>query len=105
MIPIIKKSIPYQTMEAIKFAKREKLLSPSRYSGFCTAGIISEKHTGFKEDNELNISEDGLVQFRIERPKFEKLVRALLSGEFKGVIILCWDRASRNKMMIVFLEN
>src|ERR1035437_6530790 len=74
-----KNSISYQMAEAIKYAKREKLsIAKVDIDGFCKAGIINEKHTGFKEDDELNISEDGLVQFRIERPKFEILVRSLL---------------------------
>ena len=37
------------------------------------------------------------VQYRIERPKFYRLIQMLNKRYFKGVIILCWDRASRNK--------
>lgn len=93
-----KNSITYQTTEAIKFAKREKLsIAKVDIKGFCTNGIISERHTGFKEDDRLDIGEDGRIQYRIERPKFEKLVHSLINGEYKGVIFLCWDRASRNK--------
>ena len=93
-----KNSISYQTMEAIKFARREKLpIAKVDIQGFCKGGIISEKHTGFKEDEQLDIAEDGRIQYRIERPKFEKLVHSLVRGEYKGVIFLCWDRATRNK--------
>ncbi len=93
-----KNSIAYQTMEAIRFAKREKLpIAKATIEGFCKDGIISEKHTGFKEDNGINITEDGSIKIKIDRPKFEKLVHSLVNGEYKGVIFLCWDRASRNK--------
>ena len=93
-----KNSIPYQTGEAIKFAKKEKLpIAKVDIEGFCKAGIISEKHSGFKQEDDVSFSKEGLVQYRIERPKFEKLVRALVNGEYRGVIMLCWDRASRNK--------
>ena len=93
-----KNSLAYQTIEAIKFAKANKLsIAKADIAGFCKAGIINESHTGFKEDGDLHIGEDGRVQYKIERPKFERLVHALLKGEFRGVIFLCWDRASRNK--------
>ena len=93
-----KNSISYQKAEEIKFAKREQLpIAPLDIPGFCTSGIISEKHTGFKEDNNFIITKDGMIQFRIERPKFQKLIELLHQGEFKGVIFLCWDRASRNR--------
>ncbi len=65
--------------------------------GFCVDGVISEKHSGFKEDNDLTFTKDGLVQYHIDRPKFQKLVQFLSLGLFKGVICLCWDRLSRNK--------
>lgn len=93
-----KNSISHQTLEALKYSKREKLpIADVEIKGFCTNGIINEKHTGFKEDDDVKMNEDGSIQFRIERPKFQMLVKALLDREYKGVIILCWDRASRNK--------
>lgn len=93
-----KNSISYQVAEGIKFAKRERLpLARLEIPGFCKDGIIRERHSGFKEDKNLNISEDGSIKNRIDRPKFEKLVHALINGEFCGVIFLCWDRASRNR--------
>lgn len=93
-----KNSIPYQKVEGMKFAHREKLsVAPVTLGGFCTDGIISEKHSGFKEDDDLIITKDGLVQYRIDRPKFQKLVQFLSRGLFQGVICLCWDRVSRNK--------
>ena len=94
-----KNSLSYQVGEALKYAKREKLpiATKATFEGFCKNGIIQERHTAFKVNAGININTDGSVQYKIERPKFEKLVRGLLSGEFKGAIFLCWDRASRNK--------
>ena len=93
-----KNSLSYQGAEAIKYAKREKLkIANVDIEGFCKSGIISESHTGFKEDDNLTFGEDGRIQYKIERPKFERMVHALIRREFRGVIILCWDRASRNK--------
>src|ERR1700689_5338467 len=93
-----KNSIPYQKTEGIKFTHREKLpVAPITLAGFCVNGVISEKHSGFKEDNELTFTKDGLVQYHIDRPKFQKLIQFLSLGLFKGVVCLCWDRMSRNK--------
>ena len=93
-----KNSITYQKAEGIKFAHREKLsVAPITLTGFCVDGVISEKHSGFKEDNDLTFTKDGLVQYHIDRPKFQKLVQFLSLGLFKGIVCLCWDRMSRNK--------
>jgi site-specific DNA recombinase len=93
-----KNSIPYQKAEGIKFAHREKLpIAPITLTGLCVDGVISEKHSGFKENNELTFTKDGLVQYQIDRPKFQKLVQFLSLGLFKGIVCLCWDRMSRNK--------
>lgn len=93
-----KNSIKYQKAENTRFALREKLpVGDINIDGFCTNGIISEKHSAFKEDTDLVIGENGIVQYKIERPKFHQLIQLLNEGYFKGVIILCWDRISRNK--------
>src|SRR5579871_2257252 len=93
-----KNSIPYQKAEAAKFAEREHLpVAPITLTGFCVDGVISEKHSGFKESDDLTFTKDGLVQYHIDRPKFQKLVQFLSQGRFRGVICLCWDRISRNK--------
>ena len=93
-----KNSIKYQRAENSKYANKEKLrIAPITLKSLCVDGIISEKHSGFKEDNDITISEDGLVQFRIDRPKFQRLVQFLSLGLFKGIVVLCWDRVSRNK--------
>ncbi len=93
-----KNSISYQKNQNVRFAKLEGLpLAPLTLKSFCADGIISEKHSGFKEDSEITITNEGLVQYKIERPKFQKLLMYLSRGLFKGIVCLCWDRVSRNK--------
>lgn len=93
-----KNSIKYQKIENTQFAIREKLpIADITIKGFCTDGVISEKHSGFKEGNEITITKGGLVQYRIDRPKFQRLVQYLSRDLFKGVVVLCWDRISRNR--------
>ena len=93
-----KNSISYQKSENTRFAYRENLpLAPITLAGFCTNGVISEKHSGFKEGDDLLITDEGVVQYRIDRPKFQQLLQHLSRGYFKGMICLCWDRISRNK--------
>ena len=93
-----KNSISYQKSENARFAKRENLLIASiTIKNFCNEGVVSEKHSGFKEDDEMLISDQGLVQYRIERPKFQRMVQLVNEGYFKGIICLCWDRLSRNR--------
>ena len=93
-----KNSIKYQKSENSRFAFRENLpVASLTLEGFCTDGIISERHSGFKENIELTFGDGNTVQYRVDRPKFHRLVQWLSKGYFKGVIILCWDRASRNK--------
>ena len=93
-----KNSIMYQKSENSRFASRERLpVANVSIEGFCINGIISEKHSAFKEDLDLIIGENGVVQYKIERPKFHKLIQYLNNGKFNGVIVLCWDRISRNK--------
>lgn len=93
-----KNSLKYQKSENTRFAFREHLsIADVTLEEFCTNGIISEKHSAFKEDTDLIISENGIVQYKIDRPKFYQLIQFLNAGYFKGVIVLCWDRISRNK--------
>jgi DNA invertase Pin-like site-specific DNA recombinase len=92
-----KNSLHYQRAENLKYALKEHLsIAPVTIPGFCTDGIIAEKHSAFKEDEIMIISDNGTVQFKIERPKFHKMMQLLNKKLFKGVIFLCWDRASRN---------
>ncbi|MFY9824405.1 MAG: recombinase family protein, partial [Thermoanaerobaculia bacterium] len=93
-----KNSIKYQKAQNALFAYREHLpVAHLTLEGFSSDGIVSERHSGFKEDMALQFGEGNTVQFRIERPKFHRLVQWLGNGYFKGVIFLCWDRASRNQ--------
>src|ERR1017187_6962475 len=71
-----KNSIKYQKSENVRFAYREHLqIASITLPGFCFDGIISEKHSGFKEDTALVFGEEGTVQYRIDRPKFYRLVQ------------------------------
>lgn len=93
-----KNSIVYQSKETRSFASRADLkVADMTHTGFCRAGIISEKHSGFKESGDLVFSKQGLVQYQIDRPKFLQMAQFLSQNYFKGVICLCWDRISRNK--------
>ena len=93
-----KNSIKFQKSENVRFAFRERLtLAAITVEGFVTEGCISERHSGFTENIELTFGDSNTVQYRVDRPKFLKLVQFLSKGYFKGVVILCWDRASRNK--------
>jgi len=92
-----KNSLQYQKSENLRFALKEHLpIAAVTIDGFCINGLIFEKHSAFKEDETMFISNNGLVQFHVERPKFYKLIQLLNKKLFKGVIFLCWDRASRN---------
>ena len=93
-----KNSITYQRLENARFAQKQKFpIAQLSLKGFCSDGVISEKHSAFKEDSEITFSKDGQVQFSIDRPKFLQLAQLLSSRLFKGIVCLCWDRISRNK--------
>jgi len=93
-----KNSISYQKSENSQFAIREFLpIASVTIKGFCREGVISEKHSGFKEDDTISFTKNGLVQYSIDRPKFQKLLQMLNKGYFKGIVCLSWDRISRNK--------
>ena len=93
-----KNSLAYQVGEGIRLAKLNHLpIAPVEIENFCKDGIIKERHTGFKEDENFDIDANGRVSYLIERPKFLRLAKFLKDGYFKGVIFLCWDRSSRNK--------
>lgn len=93
-----KNSLKYQKAENLRYAEKQGLkIAPLTLKGFCLDGVMSERHSAFKEDDELIFDKVGTVRFRIERPKFYQLVQWLSKGYFRGAIHLCWDRASRNK--------
>ena len=93
-----KNSITYQKEKNLEFANKSHFkIAKTTLPGFCSEGIISEKHSAFKEDEYFEVMENGTVQFKIDRPKFQQAVQFLNKKYFKGIIFLCWDRASRNK--------
>ncbi len=93
-----KNSIKIQKTANVKYAFDKKLhIAPITLEGLCADGIISEKHSGFKENDSITFTTGGLVQYSVDRPKFLKLVEFLSKGLFKGIVCLCWDRISRNK--------
>ncbi|PIR05504.1 hypothetical protein COV56_02700, partial [Candidatus Kuenenbacteria bacterium CG11_big_fil_rev_8_21_14_0_20_37_9] len=101
-----KNSIDYQRNQSLNFAIGYQLdIADYTLNGFCKNGIIEEKHSAFKQKENIAINKDGMVTYRIERPKFQILVQKLISGEFKGVICLCWDRISRNNRDGVVVKN
>lgn len=92
-----KNSLSYQLAHCDRYRKGQRLeVAALTLLGFCRDGIISEKHSAFKDRGDLNVKRNGKVEFDIERPKFHLLVRYLSKGYFKGVICLCADRISRN---------
>lgn len=93
-----KNSIAYQKRENLRFARKNKLkIASLTLEGFCTEGLVIEKHSGYKTGEDITITSEGMVQYRIQRPKFTQLTHYLSKKYFKGVICLCWDRISRNK--------
>jgi len=101
-----KNSIRYQKAETARFSAREHLvIAPLTLPGFCTDGIVSERHSAFSERVDMDFGDDGTVQYRVERPKFHRLVGLLSRRHFRGVIVLCWDRLSRNKADEVIIRK
>ncbi len=73
-----KNSIKYQKAVNTRYAFDRKLpIAPITIQGLCTDGVISERHSGFKQDELIEIV-DGRVTFLIERPKFQILAEYLL---------------------------
>ena len=92
-----KNSLSYQKHENLKFAKHNNLpIAQIKTSTFFNNGVISEKQSAYKQDNDMILNDNGTVQFSVERPKFHQMSQMLFNHYFKGVIFLCWDRASRN---------
>ncbi len=94
-----KNSLAYQRMRNLESVKKNGLpvAEGLTVAGFCEKGIIDESHSGFKENEDFTIGENGSIQYNVLRPKFLRLVQMLKNKEINGVVFLCWDRASRNK--------
>jgi len=93
-----KNSIDYQIGQCLHYAESHDLKIASEFNqdGLCENGVIREKHTAFKT-SKIKMKGDGIVEYKIERPKFQVMTHLLLNREFKGIICLCWDRISRNE--------
>jgi site-specific DNA recombinase len=101
-----KNSLQYQRMRNLEFAQREDLrIADLTIPGLCERGIIDERHSGYKEDADFEISSEGAVQYRVLRPKFLRLAAMLKQRQIEGAIFLCWDRASRNRQDDVLLQK
>lgn len=101
-----KNSIPFQNEMTAQYAAQWQLpVAPVTLKNFCLNGVISERHSGFLGDNDLDVSSAGKVAYNIKRPKFQQLAHFLSKGYFKGVVFLCWDRASRNAGDMVVIQK
>ena len=92
-----KNSLPFQNKQTLREA-RDRTLPVVEFTipGFCTDGFIGEKHSGFEEEDEFIMNADGSATVTISRPKFRRMMGYLSRRLFKGVIVLCYDRISRN---------
>lgn len=100
-------SLAYQKQRNLEYAERLglRIAVSLTIPGFCERGVINESHSAYKQDDELFINSDGLVQYRVLRPKFSKLGELLKDKKIKGAIFLCWDRASRNEQDGLILKK
>ncbi len=100
-----KNSLEYQESEIRKYAKKNVLaISGDSIEGLMMEGVIKERHSAFKA-SALSISGNGKVEYAIERPKFMQMTNLLLEGKYEGVIVLCWDRISRNKQSDLIVKE
>ena len=102
-----KNSLQYQRQRIEDYACVENLpiAESLTIAQFCSHGIIDESHSAYKENDEFVVGEDGSVQYMILRPKFRQLIEVLSARKVKGVIFLCWDRASRNDHDTLILKK
>lgn len=101
-----KNSLAYQRQRNVEFARINNLrIAEITIHGFCADGVVDESHSGFKEEEDFQLRSDGIVQYRIVRPKFLKMLELLKDRTIRGAIILCWDRASRNKQDDMLLKK
>ena len=92
-----KNSLDYQVGETLRLARTESLpIVKGSIESYYTDGIIREKHSGYKTEG-INFNDTGQVVFDIGRPKFQRVMQDLMQKKYKGLIVLCWDRVSRNE--------
>lgn len=98
-------SIGFQVQECQKFCRSNNLpIANASIEGFCVEGIIEEHHSAYKSKSGVDMSAT-LSELGSRRPKFKQLVDVLAEGRFKGVVILSWDRASRNAADNIVIQN
>jgi site-specific DNA recombinase len=69
-----KNSLQYQRMRNVDFAKQAGLsIASLTIPGLCENGIIDERHSGYKEEADFEISAEGSVQYRVLRQSFSSL--------------------------------
>lgn len=102
---IQKNSLEYQESECRRYAERDNLeVSQDSIEGVLESGLIKERHSAYKSST-LSINGAGLVEYQIERPKFMQMISWLLEGKYDGVIVLCWDRISRNEQSDLIVKE
>ncbi|MDD5075413.1 MAG: recombinase family protein [Candidatus Peribacteraceae bacterium] len=91
-----KNSLEGQEKACRRHAKDHKLkISTESIEGLCKNGVIYEYHSGSKK-SPLKFNVGGLVEYQIERPKFIQVIGLLVTGKIGGLLVLNWDRISRN---------
>ena len=92
-----KNSLEVQEQEWVKFAKSKWLkITSKNIDGLMKSWVIKESHSAFKT-KALKIWKDWLMEYQIERPKFMQMIWLLIEKKYRWVIVLCWDRISRNE--------
>ncbi len=100
-----KNSLEYQEAECKRYAERDEMpIANDTVEGLMEQGIIKERHSAFKS-SALSFSTDGMVEYSIERPKFMQMIPLLLERKYAGVIVLCWDRISRNEQSDLIVKE
>ena len=91
-----KNTLENQEKQCMRYAKDHKLsIAKESIAGLMTNGIIYERHSGWKS-SPITVSGAGLVEYQIERPKFMQMISLLVQKQYEGIIVMCWDRISRN---------
>ncbi|HVW66731.1 MAG TPA: recombinase family protein, partial [Candidatus Peribacteraceae bacterium] len=100
-----KNSLEYQDRMCREYAQKNKIdIAYDSIEGVMKNGLIAESHSAFKA-SALSVSGAGLVEYQIERPKFMHMISWLLEGKYEGVVVLCWDRISRNEQSDLIVKE
>jgi site-specific DNA recombinase len=100
-----KNSLEYQELMCREYVEKQKMeVTKDSQDGIMQNGVITESHSAFKA-SALTISGAGLVEYQIERPKFMQMISWLLEGKYEGVVVLCWDRISRNEQSDMIVKE